>query len=72
MNMVYENPKIKSKIDNYDGDSRIKDILKKAYEKEQTEKILSQSEESLINGYSRLIEEYLDNDDLIKICEVND
>lgn len=70
--MVYENPKIKKKIDEYDGDPRIKEILKKVYETEQSEKILSQSETTLLNGYERFIEQYIDDEDLIKICENND
>lgn len=70
--MVYENPKIKEKIENYKGDPRIKEILKNAYEREQTERILSQSEETLLKGYTRMIEQYIDDEDLIKICEKDD
>jgi len=67
--MVYESPKIKEKIDNYVGDPRIKEILKRAYEQEKSEIILSQSESTSLNGYTRLIAKYIDDDDLIDKCE---
>ncbi len=72
--MVYETPKIKEKLDNYDGDPRIKKLLLDTYEKVQTNKIIPQSETSMIKACTSLVEEYIgdENSDLMDICEERD
>jgi uncharacterized protein (DUF4213/DUF364 family) len=72
--VVYETPKIKEKLDNYDGDPRIKKLLLDTYEKVQTNKIIPQSETSMIKACTSLVEEYIgdENSDLMDICEERD
>jgi len=71
--MVYESPKIKEKLDNYEGDPRIKKLLLATYEKIQSNKIIPQSDSSMIKACTSLIEEYVgdENSDLMEVCEEN-
>ena len=72
--MVYETPKIKEMLDNYDGDPRIKKLLLDTYEKVQTNKIIPQSQTSMVKACTSLVEEYIgdENSDLMDICEEHD
>lgn len=70
--MVVENPKIFAKIKGFDGDDRIKEILKRSIEIEKEQEQISTSSEQLTATYKRLLEQYIDNDDLIAYCEKNE
>ena len=72
--MVYETPKIKEKLKSYDGDPRIKKLMLATYEKVQANKIIPQTETSMIKACTSLVEEYIgdDNADLMEVCEDND
>lgn len=70
--MVIENPKIFAKIKDFDGDDRIKEILKRSIEIEKEQEQISTSSEQLTATYKRLLEQYIDDSDLIEYCEKNE
>lgn len=70
--MVIENPKIFAKIKDFDGDDRIKEILKRSIEIEKEQEQISTSSEQLLGSYKRLLEQYIDDSDLIEYCEKNE
>lgn len=70
--MVVENPKIFAKIKDFDGDDRIKEILKRSIEIEKEQEQISTSSEQLTATYKRLLEQYIDDSDLIEYCEKNE
>jgi len=70
--ILVENPKIFAKIKGYDGDDRIKEILKRSIEIEKEQEQISTSSEQLTATYKRLLELYIDDDDLIAYCEKNE
>ena len=70
--ILVENPKIFEKIKNFDGDDRIKEILKRSIEIEKEQEQISTSSEQLLGSYKRLLEQYIDDSDLIEYCEKNE
>jgi len=70
--LVIENPKIFAKIKDFDGDDRIKEILKRSIEIEKEQEQISTSSEQLLGSYKRLLEQYIDDSDLIEYCEKNE
>jgi len=70
--LVIENPKIFAKIKDFDGDDRIKEILKRSIEIEKEQEQISTSSEQLTATYKRLLEQYIDDSDLIEYCEKNE
>lgn len=66
--MSIENPKIYKKIKDFKGNEKIKEILKRSLEIEKEQEQVAYSNNQIISAYSRLLEQYVDDEELMKFC----